>query len=138
MEKTHFLSECIKIFTLVCLSWCSVISGVFWIFLSRSLQRCYLASAKPAKASARCGHGVVPAPAPQDRGLRLVPDSQANGTDPFFVYIMYFSLGGRGVQFPQHSRMVNILGFALALVLPLLRHMKESLVYWGERTVLLY
>lgn len=55
------------------------------------------------------------------------------GQIPFLCIVCNLLLGGgRGARFPQYSGTVNILAFALAVVLPLLRHMKESLVYWGE------
>lgn len=72
LEKAHFISQCVGVFTLLCFSLSSVISGVFWICLSGSPQRCCsgspqrccLASAEPPKVPARSGHGVLPALAP--------------------------------------------------------------------------
>lgn len=72
---------------------------------------------------------------PQDLSLRLALDNQANALEQIPFCIICF---GGGLQFPQHSGTVNVLEFALAVVLPLLRRTKESLVYFGEGVVLLF
>lgn len=88
-------------------------------FLVGSFTGACLASAEPPQAPARSGHRWclcwLPREAPSS-GLRsqVGTDNQTNGTDLFF--------GGRGVQVPPHSGMVNTLDLALAAAWPLVRH----------------
>lgn len=82
---------------------------------------------------------------PQDAGLRLILDNQANAfcdsllwANWVLLLFCFMCCGGCGIQLPQHSGMVNILESTLAVVFPLIRHTKESFVYFGERIVLLF
>lgn len=75
---------------------------------------------------------------PQDIGLPLALDNQADALRQISFCIICFFGGVAELHLPQHSGTVNVLESAFSVVLPLIRHTKESLVYLGEAIVLLF